>query len=133
LGCNSIRFVFFLHSHHYKYLDTLYLWFEDCIIFGCSVIWILLLESVFARRFKCHCVHPFLVLGRLLQTTTTTTSSLFCIFKHWQINFNWLTDMVYRFLSLNTSRGYKDSGVHPVLVLHWLLNSYLSSSRAVFH
>jgi hypothetical protein len=25
LGCNSIRFVFFLHSHHYKYLDTLYL------------------------------------------------------------------------------------------------------------
>ena len=32
------NFFFSLHRHHYKYLDTLYFWFEDCIIFGCGVI-----------------------------------------------------------------------------------------------
>ena len=35
-----ILFVFFfsLYKHHYMYLDTVYFWFENCIIFRCGVI-----------------------------------------------------------------------------------------------
>jgi len=47
--CNSIWFCFSLHSHHYKYLDTLYCSFKDCIIFGWGVILIFLLEGVLVR------------------------------------------------------------------------------------
>jgi len=37
-ACNSIRHFSSWHRHHYKYLDILYFWFEDCIIFHCGVI-----------------------------------------------------------------------------------------------
>jgi hypothetical protein len=39
-ACNSIRFFFALHRHHYKYLVTSNLLFEDCIILGCGVIFV---------------------------------------------------------------------------------------------
>jgi len=37
-ACNSIWFFFSLYWHYYQYLDTLYFWFEDYIIFVCGVI-----------------------------------------------------------------------------------------------
>jgi len=51
-GCNFIRFFFCLHRHHFKYLDTVNFGFEDCIIFSCSVILI-----VVARECVCKGAH----------------------------------------------------------------------------